>query len=85
MFGVNPFDQPGVEAYKKNLRELLELNEEEDAVAEEDENEEITKSEMVEEDEAIEENGIIEDTEAEGPEGMNEGAGDDTDDAEEKA
>lgn len=25
LFGVNPFDQPGVEAYKSELRELLEL------------------------------------------------------------
>jgi glucose-6-phosphate isomerase len=23
MLGVNPFDQPGVEAYKKNMFELL--------------------------------------------------------------
>ena len=38
LFGVNPFDQPGVEAYKKNLRALRDLDEVEDAETEELEN-----------------------------------------------
>ena len=57
LFGVNPFDQPGVEAYKAELRRLLELEEDEgekEEAIEEVEAEGQAEAELDEENEAAE-------------------------------